>query len=629
MSVGQLTKNAIKEIKGTYEVPDHHAFAMWALSVFHYESDLSESSLPEVYEQTYELLQEEGPGDLCLDGYFYDADVETLYLYQAKYTSTKERKAKPGIREAREVALALNALWHDCAEEQAEGSSRGKVAGFLGEVVENQGSIKLRAITSGKWAGFKAEAVLKNVDSKLRNIVEFEALDIDQIEEEASRASEDLSGKEVGFRLFSGTSDAVLIYPEKGVPGLGESRVFLIDGKSIGEAANSYGTKLFDQNVRTFLGKGRVNREIIEALQDKIQRDRFWYAHNGITLLCDGFSVDRDDDEKGDLITIKNPQIVNGCQTASSIGQVIKEGQTSLDDFAILTRVIMLKGDSEVKEEVSGYIAFGTNNQSPINEADLRANDPRQKFFEKILNNFDKPWFYERKRNAWKNLKKNRRSQAARYKGKPERVINRDLYQQAWRSYEGNPAHAITRKNEVWQKSNVKSGGLYERVFSRNRVPEHVVFVAKLFDWFSQVFSVKDGGSLCVELNKTLKPHITSLSQAKTLVAAHSVALLGYLAEKQYGEVESFPKEKAKKAIDSLDMKNYVRKNWGEKNWKVLEPEMRLIMATWSNYCIGLKNEEETLYRKLKNVQTFEELKALLDNVIESKDEPSPHFSSL
>jgi hypothetical protein len=71
--------------------------------------------------------------------------------------------------------------------------------------------------------------------------------------------------------------------------------------------------KLFRKNVRNFLGKNVFNNRIAETLEN--EPSNFWYYNNGITILCDEGNLDKE--HKG--IRMRNPQVINGCQTAMSI----------------------------------------------------------------------------------------------------------------------------------------------------------------------------------------------------------------------------------------------------------------------------------------------------------------------
>ncbi len=603
MSHRSFIKSELVEIGDTYnDVTERHRFAMWVMATYHYSSDFSAGTLQDVYDRSVGLLGEEGkPGDEDLDGYFFDKEMNTLYLYQSKWPDSAKKKSNK--KDAQEIALAANALLDDTLNGNPMGDCRRAASEALKTIMDENGSIVLRAVSGSKWTKDYSSDIEKILDSQLKKRAEVEIIDSEKLIAFISAKSEDLSDREVEFELYPKTTDAQMHYPAAGSDGIGDSLVALITGVSLGIAANQYGTRLFDKNVRTFLGRGRVNKSIIDALEEPDQRRKFWYGHNGITILCDDYQL-APNQNNAKSVKVKNPQIVNGCQTASSIGHVIKNGEICAEDFAILARILKLEGETESKQEASGYVAFGTNNQSPISDADLMSNDPRQIFFEKMLRSYSNSWYYERKTKGWKNLPRNRKK-TFKSSGQADRIIARDAYQQAWRSFTGDPKGAISDKNHVWDKSkSAAAGDLYGKVFDKERRPCDVILVCTLSDWFTQLFKMKQDGSLCLQINKSLKEYLPRISQARTLVAAHTLALFGELVKEEYGDITGIDPEKIEHLSSCLDRGRYVEKNWSQKSWLPIEKSVKLILKTWTSFLVSAKQTEEhsgeTLYIILK-----------------------------
>ncbi|MBF8280168.1 MAG: hypothetical protein HW385_1600, partial [candidate division NC10 bacterium] len=65
---------------------------------------------------------------------------------------------------------------------------------------------------------------------------------------------------------------------------------------------------LFDDNVRDFQGDNSVNLEISKTIETEPRK--FGLLNNGITVVCDEFT------HSNRRITVRNPQVVNGCQTS-------------------------------------------------------------------------------------------------------------------------------------------------------------------------------------------------------------------------------------------------------------------------------------------------------------------------
>ncbi|WP_242929027.1 AIPR family protein [Pontibacter vulgaris] len=76
--------------------------------------------------------------------------------------------------------------------------------------------------------------------------------------------------------------------------------------------------QLYEKNVRKYLGGGRVvNKGIANTL--KSSPEKFGLFNNGITIVAE------DVEAKNDLYLIREPYIVNGCQTTKTIWQVLLE----------------------------------------------------------------------------------------------------------------------------------------------------------------------------------------------------------------------------------------------------------------------------------------------------------------
>jgi len=90
-------------------------------------------------------------------------------------------------------------------------------------------------------------------------------------------------------------------------------------------AADQKEYSLFDENIREYLGDNPINNGIVNTLRSKTERNNFLHYNNGITVLCQSIGSDYPDSQSGlRMIPLKQPKIVNGCQTASSIKKVLE-----------------------------------------------------------------------------------------------------------------------------------------------------------------------------------------------------------------------------------------------------------------------------------------------------------------
>src|SRR5262249_817099 len=134
--------------------------------------------------------------------------------------------------------------------------------------------------------------------------------------------------------------------------------IFTTSGEEIARLVNTKREgDIFDLNVRKFLGnkKGTINASIYAACSDPVQDQRFWFLNNGITIVCDKVDVIGDG-----FIVVKNMQIVNGCQTATTLALAEQQGDLR-PGVNVLLRVYETNDSILVSQIVSS-----TNTQNKI-----------------------------------------------------------------------------------------------------------------------------------------------------------------------------------------------------------------------------------------------------------------------
>lgn len=213
---------------------------------------------------------------------------------------------------------------------------------------------------------------------------------------------------------------------------------------------NEVRADLFEANVRDYQGSTEVNHEISKTLEGETGHD-FWWFNNGVTVLASRAS------SSGSIITIENPQIVNGLQTSSEIGHYFEKKRDEEN------RSVMVKVVSSEDEEVRDKIIKATNSQNLVPLASLRATDKVQRDIEHHLKSND--LFYDRRKNFYKN------------DGKPKnKIISISLLAQAVMTlFRGEPDNARARPSSL-----MKDDDVYNSLFSENFELDAFLVAAKL-----------------------------------------------------------------------------------------------------------------------------------------------------
>ncbi len=216
---------------------------------------------------------------------------------------------------------------------------------------------------------------------------------------------------------------------------------------------------IFDLNIRQYLGsRGKVNKDILDTSTSD-ESYKFWFLNNGITIVCDSFDAVPDHDRP--QVKLKNLQIVNGCQTATSIAAAQKLNLLKRDVY-VITRIYETKD-----HELVSRIVLTTNNQNQITSRNLRANDPIQIDMEKAFKILG--YYYERKPRQYENEDID-----------INKVFDNEFVGQAYMGVVlKNPAEARARRYRIW-------GDMHNKVFSGRDKIEPYIFSTLLSTRISQ-----------------------------------------------------------------------------------------------------------------------------------------------
>jgi hypothetical protein len=170
------------------------------------------------------------------------------------------------------------------------------------------------------------------------------------------------------------------------------SWVFTILGADLARTFRENGIRLFQRNIRGYLGKNDINRGIERTIQT--EPEYFWYFNNGVTIVCDEARQITDRNRK--LLRVSNAQIINGQQTTRSLAS------TNGQRVTVLVKVIAVSRDSDDDQRRYSHlvseIVSATNRQNAIGQVDLKSNDLEQIRLERDLKKLG--YRYIRKRQS-------------------------------------------------------------------------------------------------------------------------------------------------------------------------------------------------------------------------------------
>ena len=313
--------------------------------------------------------------------------------------------------------------------------------------------IYVRFITSGQTKDIsdefkqEQEAIRTDYDNGTFERFSIEALGCDELSDLSKIQERQTRRVDAAIKIRYDTNNPSLIkYYSQDLKGLVCSVPAFEIARLVNDNADG---AVFDLNIRKFLGtRGSVNRDILNTCSIVDLSHEFWFLNNGITIVCDHFDPVTDPDNPH--VKLRNLQIVNGCQTATTLALAQLSGNLA-PDSRVLTRIY----ETEDRELVS-RIVLTTNNQNQISSRDLRANDPLQVDMEKGFKIYG--YLYERKPRQFDDTQID-----------ISKLFTNEAVAQSYLAIVlKTPSDARARKYKVW-------GELHGRIFSGGSVEPYIV----------------------------------------------------------------------------------------------------------------------------------------------------------
>ena len=297
----------------------------------------------------------DGPGDKKIDAVYIDNDASVVYIIQGKYYSGNSINGEP-LQEV--LASWVNIKDLSKLQEDANEKLRIKI-NELATALEDDYEIVFELITTSELTD-SAKADLETFQRELSEndslaaslvIVDNETLRFKY--DEALNKNRPYINHE--FRVDNDKCMEVEIGGIKAV-------IAAIPLKECIKIPGIKDGSLFRKNVRQSLGaNNKVNKAIASTLKKDVKN--FFFYHNGITAICSNIKL------KDDLLSVKELNVVNGCQSLSTIYSCSEAVRNSEDGF------VMFRFYEITDPEKADKISTSTNSQSAVKARDLRSND--------------------------------------------------------------------------------------------------------------------------------------------------------------------------------------------------------------------------------------------------------------
>ena len=437
--------------------PDR-AFAHWALKCL-----LADIEPQDTYLRDFHTVIG-GPSDLGIDAYWIDDANSRIILVQAKDTRVTQR------RDVMEFRAAIESL-QDERYVYAHGNNRLKEAysSRLGDCIYDEsftihGVFAAGAQVRGAARDYcKAEGSapiyirdkdsLDNSSAHLKEVT-LEVLSKPEIAERARQLAS-LESPLVTLPIADGRGQAAFHY----MGGAFQSIMATVPARSLAEAFYRHRSAMFQYNPRGPQGSNQTNTDIKDTLADPNMRHLFHLLNNGITVVCESLVYNENDQ----TVTIRNFQVVNGCQTvftlSSSIDELTPEVQVNI-------RII------EGLQQCVGQIAKASNSQTVIKTHQLASMSDEHTRIAEILDSGNDPWYYEKQLGQKKfNTPIQRAAHQNRFRDRTFTILQLGQY---GASFVGYPGLAKYDSKAIFEK---RGHGMfvYDKVFMDRNTKEQLL----------------------------------------------------------------------------------------------------------------------------------------------------------
>lgn len=193
-----------------------------------------------------------------------------------------------------------------------------------------------------------------------------------------------------------------------------QSYLAIIPGNALVNIYEKYGSRLLEQNVRSFLQfTGKINKGIRKTIWE--EPHMFLAFNNGIAATAEEILLEDLPGGNGKTIAwVRDFQIVNGGQTTASIYHTWKKDKKDISEIFVPVKLSVIKRHDKFSEIVS-RIAEYANTQNKVSISDLSSNRPFHIELEKLSRSIwaspgenssvQTRWFYERARGQYKNAR--------------------------------------------------------------------------------------------------------------------------------------------------------------------------------------------------------------------------------
>jgi hypothetical protein len=147
----------------------------------------------------------------------------------------------------------------------------------------------------------------------------------------------------------------------------------LVKASELAVLYQQHDKRLFEKNIRYYLGTEDVNSAIAETVRE--QPSELFYLNNGLTITCSKVDLPSGHNQKSAKFTLQGFSVVNGAQTVGAIASVYSANSAIADDAKLLVTIIEV---GTATDGIGIKITGARNTQNAVRDVYFAALDPNQ-----------------------------------------------------------------------------------------------------------------------------------------------------------------------------------------------------------------------------------------------------------
>jgi AIPR protein len=362
-----------------------------------------------------EYFVTEGKYDGGIDAYYVDKENHTIYFIQAKYRATDQNFSTKLITVNELLAMDISRILGGEASDELGNTYNEQIQGMQSRIaaIDDIGRYDYKVVILANAPNLAPAKIKQLTGGVPTTIIDNEQIYLDLVLPVIAGTYFKKKDLTIALDLSNKNAGAKISYEVHTTHYDCEITVVFVPIIEIAQIMYRYKNSILLFNPRSYLElEGHIVNDAIRETVLGTPTNEFALLNNGITILSDETYINEKIGQRNKAqLTLRNPQIINGGQTAYTLSRIREETpETNLEATfkgkEVLLKVITLIADpKEVDTEhhrmdLIDKISTATNRQTPVITADKFSNNQDHVKIQRVL--FDRYGIlYERKRGEF------------------------------------------------------------------------------------------------------------------------------------------------------------------------------------------------------------------------------------